>query len=255
VLTDGVVRVRSYGVPPPASQKPGPIPLADCLNDTTLPTPAGPGCWRLLLDEEPAHAEVLARLDSGDSRMQQIVFTGGKLYAALDTVVNVGGDDRAGIAYYVIRPSAGPGSVSGLVQLDGKLAVANNNVSFPAIAALPTGAAVMAFTLVGADHHPSAAYVTIDEVLGAGPIHVAAEGVGPQDGFTGYAAFSTLDPLRARWGNYGAAAVDGDAIWIASEYIAQTCTFAEYVAEPFGSCGDTRASLGNWATRISKIVP
>jgi hypothetical protein len=49
--------------------------------------------------------------------------------------------------------------------------------------------------------------------------------------------------------------VDGHSIWIASEYIGQTCTFAQYVAAPFGSCGATRTSLGNWYTRVSRLNP
>jgi hypothetical protein len=69
--------------------------------------------------------------------------------------------------------------------------------------------------------------------------------------FVGFAGFP-------RWGDYGATAVDGDSIWIGSEYIGQTCTFAEYVSglgSPTGTCGGTRSGLGNWYTRISKIMP
>jgi hypothetical protein len=44
-------------------------------------------------------------------------------------------------------------------------------------------------------------------------------------------------------------------VWIASEYIAQTCHFTQYQAATFGTCGGTRGSLGNWATRISKLRP
>jgi len=35
--------------------------------------------------------------------------SGGKVYGALDTVVNVGGMDKAGVAYYVVRPITTPG--------------------------------------------------------------------------------------------------------------------------------------------------
>ncbi|HET6149189.1 MAG TPA: hypothetical protein VFH68_16750 [Polyangia bacterium] len=254
-VTHNVIGVGSYGVPPLSNQKPGDIPLAACINDTTLPTEAGPGCWRFFFGTEPAHDEVLSPLDSNDSRMQQVVFSGGKLYGALDTIVNVGASEQAGVAYYVIRPRNARGAVSGSVVVEGQIGVAGNNLTYPALAALPNGKAVMAFTLVGADHHPSAAYVTVNQTTGAGPIQVAAEGVGPQDGFTGYAAFADEDGPRPRWGDYGAAVSDGKVIWTASEYIAQTCTFAEYVTVPFGSCGGTRASLGNWATRISRIRP
>ena len=253
-LIDGVVRVRPYAVPPPSNQKAGDFPLGQCINDTTLATPFGPGCWQFLFATEPPHTEVLSPLDSNDSRMQQVIFANGKLWGALDTAVTVKGKDQAGIAYYVLDPEVDDGKITAKVKKQGKIAVANNNVTYPAVAVLPNGKGVMAFTLVGADHHPSAAYVGIDAEDGAGPIHVAAEGVGAQDGFTGYKA-EVGDPPRPRWGDYGAAVADGNAIWIASEYIGQTCTLAQYTTSPFGSCGGTRATLGNWGTRISKVTP
>ena len=55
-----------------------------------------------------------------------------------------------------------------------------------------------------------------------------AAGLGPDDGFTSYKAF-VGDPPRTRWGDYGAAVTDGSSIWIASEYIAQTCTLTQYL--------------------------
>ena len=53
---------------------------------------------------------------------------------------------------------------------------------------------------------------------------------------------------------------DGSDIWIASEYIGQTCTLGQYYPSPpslvgFGSCGATRVSLTNWFTRISQLTP
>jgi hypothetical protein len=118
----------------------------------------------------------------------------------------------------------------------------------------------MAFTLVGQDYYPSAAYTLLDK-KGTGDIHVASAGLGPTDGFTSYKA-EVGDPPRTRWGDYGAAVVVGKNIWIASEYIGQTCTFAQFTAGvsatslgAFGSCGGTRTSLGNWGTRISKVTP
>ena len=71
--------------------------------------------------------------------------------------------------------------------------------------------------------------------------------MGPQDGFAGYRPFGT----RPRWGDYGAAATDGKTIWFASEFTAQTCTYAAYLVDP--TCGGTRGALGNWATRITQV--
>jgi hypothetical protein len=111
----------------------------------------------------------------------------------------------------------------------------------------------MAFTVVGDDHYPSSGYAPIDARKGVGAVHVAKEGLGPADGFSGYKAFG--DPPRPRWGDYGAAVADGSSIWIASEYIGQTCTLDEWLTPPIGSCNNTRTALANWYTRISRLTP
>jgi hypothetical protein len=142
---------------------------------------------------------------------------------------------------------------SGNLFQQGYVAVANNNVTYPAIAVNGSGRGAMAFTLVGADHYPSAAFVSMDAKIGAGDIQIAAEGLGPDDGFTGYNPKSAYGS-RARWGDYGAAVSDGTYLWLASEYIGQTCTLSQYLASGF-SCGSTRTSLANWGTRITKLLP
>lgn len=253
-LSASNVTVNPYGVPPLVEQKAGDFPLGQCINDTTAPTPFGPGCWRFLFVSEPAHDEVLSKLDANDSRMQQVFFADGKLWGALDTALSVGGSQKAGVAWYVLEPKVKKSGVTAELENQGYIGVINNNVTYPALAVNKKGQGVMALTLVGPDHYPSAAYVGLNAERGNGDVKIAAEGVGPQDGFTGYKAFG--NPPRPRWGDYGAAAVDenGD-IWIASEYIAQTCTLAQYMAAPFGSCGGTRTALANWATRVSLINP
>jgi hypothetical protein len=148
----------------------------------------------------------------------------------------------------------GAGKVEGQVKNQGYLALADNNLTFPAIAMAPNGKGAIAFTVMGEGYYPSAAYATIDENGNVGPIHISGAGIGPTDGFTSYKAF-VGDPPRTRWGDYGAAVTDGNTLWIASEYINQTCTLAQYLTAPIGSCGGTRTSLGNWATHITKLNP
>jgi hypothetical protein len=114
------------------------------------------------------------------------------------------------------------------------------------------GKGAIAFTVLGRDYYPSAGYAPINADGSVGQIHIAAAGLGPDDGFTGYKAF---EYNRPRWGDYGAAVTDGSSIWIASEYIAQTCPLSQYLTGAVGSCGGTRTSLANWATRISKLNP
>lgn len=239
------VRVGGYSVPPPVAQRPGPTPLRDCLND--------PVCRPDVIDGTGPH-EVLQNLDSNDSRMQQVVLARGRLYGALDTAVDVGGATHAGIAWYVLDPSSTKGNVSAKVHATGQFGVAGNDVVYPAVGVTSRGRGVMAFTLAGSSYYPSAAYAPIDED-GVGAVHVAAFGRGPQDGFAGYAAFNAPDPARPRWGDYGAASAVGNQVWIASEYIGQRCTLAQYRADPFGTCGGTRTALANWGTRLSLLRP
>ena len=240
------VDTLTYGVPPRSDQKAGDFPFGQCLSDTTTATPFGVGCWRNFFTAGGPFPNVEKKIDSNDSRMQQVYYSQGKLWGALDTAVTVGGENRAGIAWFVVNPK------SGKVKNQGVIAVAGNNVTRPAVAATEDGRGIVAFTLTGKDHYPSAAYATLSANYGAGNVQIVAEGVGPADGFTGYNP-TALFGRRSRWGDYGAAATDGNNIWIASEYIGQSCTLAQYVSGAF-SCGGTRVSQGNWYTRVTKLI-
>ncbi len=259
-ITSRLIKSETYVFPPKSDQKTGDIPLADCINDTTTPTLFGPGCWQLFFVDEPAHDEVESTPDSNDTRMQQVWYANGRIWGSTDTSVNVDGDLKAGIAWFQVDPKInGAGKVDGKVRREGYIALANNNLTYPAIAIAPNGEGAIAFSILGEDYYPSAGYVTIEESGEVSKIHVAGEGLGPADGFTSYKAF-VGDPPRTRWGDYGAAVTDGNRIWLASEYIGQTCTYAQYYPSPpslagFGSCGGTRTSLMNWYTRVSKVRP
>ena len=258
-ITSRLINSQTYVFPPSADQKPGDIPLADCLNDTTTPTIFGPGCWQLFFDNQPP-TEVESTLDAGDTRMQQTWYVNGVLWGAASTAVRVNGELKAGIAWFSVSPKInGAGKVVGQVKKQGYLALADNNLTYPAIAIGANGKGAIAFTVVGETNYPSAGYAIIDAAGKVGPVHIAAAGLGPSDGFTSYKSF-VGDPPRTRWGDYGAAVTDGTSVWIASEYIAQTCTYAQYYPSPpstagFGSCGGTRTSLANWGTRVSKLNP
>jgi len=270
-LSNKVLSVNQYAIPPKQKQPgsgsaPGTaVPQGHCINDTTTATIAGTGCWRLVFVGEPAHDEVVSRPDSNDTRMQQVTYANGKLWGALDSAVTVGGVNRAGIAYYILNPSAGK------VVKEGFLAVAGADLTYPAIGVTPSGRGVVAFTYTGDATNPSAAYAPIDAFVGAGAWSFAGpgEGAAPDDGFTSYKS-QVGSPPRTRWGDYGAAAVDGNSIWIASEYIAHACDYAAWGGQFFGATtGDnklgtcaaspgaagTRTALANWSTRISKLTP
>jgi hypothetical protein len=271
-LSNKLLDVHTYAVPPKQKQPgsgtaPGEaVPQGHCINDTTTSTIAGVGCWRLLFGAEPAHNEVISRPDSNDTRMQQVMYANGKVWGALDTAINPdGGPQRAGIAWYIVKPDAGK------VALDGYLGATGQDFTYPAVGVTPSGRGIIAFTATGDAMNPSAAYASIDANAGIGAWNVVpgGEGAVQDDGFTSYKS-QVGNPPRTRWGDYGSAAVVGNSIWIASEYIAQPCSYIPWGGPFFtggtgdnllGTCGGAshgpgaRAALGNWSTHISKFTP
>ena len=230
--------VQTYAVPSSlAKQKPGNAPLRDCF--------ALAGCAPTYLGYPHIVYSTPRDLAVNDSRMQQVSYANGKLWGTLDTDVLLSdGSHGSGINYFVINPN------SGVLFANGTLALPDANLTYGAAAVTQSGRGVIAFTVVGPNDYPSAGYASLDAKIGAGDVHVAAAGAGPWDGFTG---IPYLGGGRPRWGDYGAAAADGNTVWLATEYIAHTCTLAEYLTPPLFQCGGTRGALGNWATRISAI--
>ena len=254
-LSNTVLTVGTYAVPPKSRQKPGSTPLADCLNDTSLQVTATlKGCWRLAVNVEPAHNQVEGQaIDSNDTRMQQVMFANGMVFGALDTGLRINGQTRAGIEWFAARPHVTANGVHAQIVAQGYAGVADANLTYPALAVNENGVGVVAFTLVGPNDYPSAAYAPFDMKAGTGAIHVAQAGAGPDDGFTNYGAAFGIPP-RTRWGDYGAAVVDGSNIWLASEYIGQTCTYPQFITGAIGRCGGTRSALANWGTRITEVA-
>jgi hypothetical protein len=274
-LSNRILTVGRYGVPP-KQQQPGSgvapataEPQGRCLNDETTVTIAGTGCWNLLVPaaSHAAGSEVVASPDSNDTRMQQVMYANGKLWGALDTALNPdGGSQRAGIAWYVVNLATPK------VVRTGYLGASGHDFTYPAIGVTASGRGVMAFTDTGGTTYPSAAYAPIDATAGVGAWNDVPGGVGAaaDDGFSGYKQQNFPNPIRSRWGDYGAAALDGNSVWIASEYIAHTCDYTDWGGPFFmGSTGDNllgtctgashgpgaRTALANWSTRISMLTP
>jgi hypothetical protein len=160
--------------------------------------------------------------------------------------------------------------------MQGYLAATGYDFTYPAIGVTASGRGVMAFTATGSlngeNLYLSAAYAPIDGSVGVGAWNVVpgGEGKAVDDGFTSYKQQVGGNPPRTRWGDYGAAAVDGNSVWLASEYIASACDYATWGGPFFvggtgdnllGTCAGTshgagpRAALGNWSTYISKFTP
>lgn len=245
-LTVDVLNSEVYGQPPNAVQKPGPTPLGDFAGQLL----GSPNNGKALPNSAP-----LEYLATNDDRMNQVVYADGMLWSGVNTVISTGSGNgafpvRAGIAYFVATPSVDSnGNVSATMTNQGYVAVTNNYVMFPAIGVNPSGNAVMTFTLAGPDYYPSAAYVHLSATGGAGPINIAGAGQGPDDGFTGY-----LGGRVGRWGDYSAAVAGPDGtIWLATEYIGQSCTDAEFLND--FTCGGTRTELANWGTYVMNVSP
>jgi hypothetical protein len=271
-LTNKLVNVNRYGLPP-RQRQPGSgglpglnAPLGHCIDDTATSLFSGAvGCWRLLFGAQPSFVDIVSSPDSNDTRMQKVMYANGKLWGALDTALNPdGGAQRAGIAWYVLNPR------SGGVVLQGYLGATGYDFAYPTMGITSSGRGLISFTASGDTLYPSAAYASIDAYSGVGNWHVArgGQGAAPDDGFSGYV--NEAGSPRTRWGDYGATAVDGDMVWMASEYIASNCAFTNWGGPFFlngtgdnllGSCAPTpgglgrRTALANWSTRISLMEP
>jgi hypothetical protein len=246
-LSHAKLGVGQYTFPPSATQKSGSQPLRECLNNASCST---------FLEgiADPFSPESKAKLDSNDTRMQQVTWVNGSLWGALDTGLNTSNHKQAGIEWFKV--SANGGSAGAKLANSGYVGLGNDNLTYPAIGITAGGNGVMAFTVVGSNFFPSAGYALIGNG-GVGDVHIAAAGQGPDDGFTNYRFFANPPNFtaRPRWGDYGAAVPWGNNVWIASEYIGQTCSLQDYLNQNLGlfTCGLTRTALANWDTRISLV--
>lgn len=228
VLRKKTVGSQRYAIPPSSPQKPGTIPLGESFFGATQP----------------------GLIDTSDSRVLDVRYANGKLWAVLGTGARVAPSDtdRAGVAWFVISPSAMTGRASTPIIKQGILATSGEALAYPTIAVTNSGRGVIGFTRVGENLFPSAGYASLDALAGAGPVAMAAEGKSPQDGFTEYGS-------RPRWGDYGAAAVSGSTVYLANQYIEQGPCTAKQFADSGFSCGGTRTLYANWSTRVSKLTP
>jgi hypothetical protein len=214
-LLTKVIKSQTYGFPPPAVQNP--------LNGFTLFNNGG-------------HLETI---DTGDDRMNQVVFANGHLWAGLDTVVGTAASPRAGIAYFIVKPTLEDGELNASIAKDGYVTVAGDSTMYPSIGVTTSGEAAMVLALVGPagtqvfqrGFFPSFAYAPISIPAGAGDIRLAAPGQTPDDSFSGGPG------IPARWGDYTAAVADGENIWMAGERIP----------------GGARFKGANWGTFIGRI--
>src|SRR5213076_232620 len=154
-------------------------------------------------------AEVVSKLDSNDTRMQQVTFANGKIWGALDTAVSFDttpAHNKAGVAWYIVKPDVTTGTIAATIGLQGISGVPGKNIIYPAIGVTASGRGVVALTLSGPDNFPSAAYAAIDAQVGMGAVTVIADGAAttarPRSTATpsGSRASTSLSPATTRTG-------------------------------------------------------
>ena len=208
----------TYIFPDVARQRPGPLPYGSTLSP--------PG--------------TLAFIDGGDQRLQSLSYAGGRLYATVSTqVTDEAGRSVVGAGYVVFSPTFRTGALRSPVLRQGYLAASNSNhILRPAVAVNPQGRGAIAFTLVGPDYYPSAAFVAFDTFSTGSFLQMARPGAFPEDGFTGYPG--GFFPGIARWGDYSTAvAASNGAVWMVTEYIPNA----------------PRTELANWGTYTVRYMP
>lgn len=226
-LTKTILPSLRYAVPPRSVQKPGTIPLGELFYGATEP----------------------GLIDTSDSRVLDVRYANGKLWAVLGTAAEVAGEQRAGVGWFIFNPSVDKNGVKATLVSQGILALEGESLAYPTIGVTASGRGIIGFTRVGENLFPSVGYASIDSVAGVGPVGMIREGNSPQDGFTEY------EGGRPRWGDYGAAAVDGLNVYLAGQYIEQPpCTVTDFI-NTGGSCFGYRTTFANWSTGVSKLKP
>ncbi len=218
-----VIQSETYGQPAPFSQRSGHIPLGDSLG------------------------EPLEMLNPATDGMQQVTLADGLLYSALNSQLTVAGASQIGAAWFVVKPFFNGSKLKGKVFNQGYIAVAGNNVVYPAFAVNKDGSGAIGYNLAGPDYFPSVAYSLLDGRDVSRKVHIAGAGQDAEDGFSGYPAFfGGSGPGVAQWGFHSAAASDGERVWFAGEYIPNSCS---------ANTLPCRTELMNWGTFVASVVP
>jgi hypothetical protein len=156
------VKVQGYAVPPPATQKPGPRPLGN------------------------AYQAPLAPLQSDFDAEMEPTYTGGHLYAQLDTATT---SNTSAADWFILKPALSGNNLSASVVHQGQVAVKGANLLYPETAVNAKGDGYLMFSLSGPHNFPSPAYIRYGANGPTGSVIVATPGSAPEDGFTCYSAF------------------------------------------------------------------
>ncbi len=224
LLSARVITSEAYSLPPDAQTPPGFCSGSACNKSAAGPPTAG----------LPTTGVVATDFDA----MQEVQYINGNLVGALNTAVNIAGESgpRAGVAWFVVRPSIADRTVSTATRVtrQGYLAQQSEYLLYPHINMTQNGAMAMTFGFGGPGTYLSAAYATAPPGGRFGNIKIAGAGVAPDNGFTGTKPFGGV----GRWGDYsnGQIIVGTNKVWLATQYIPNN--------------GDGNA---NWGNRIFEL--
>jgi hypothetical protein len=213
-LAQAIVPTLTYFSPDPVNQLSGPIPYGNSLG------------------------QPLEFIDGNDTRVLSVSYALGRLYATVATKVR---DENnkilVGGAYFILSPSFRNGVLNASVLRNGYLLVKGNHLLRPSVAVNSQGRGAISFTLVGAGYYPTAAFVPIDTFSTGTAIQLTANGLFPEDGFSGYDGGQV-----ARWGDYSTAVAGSDGkIWMGMQYIPVMTNFP--------------TQLANWGTYLTRYTP
>ena len=182
-----------------------------------------------------------ALIDGSDARVLSVAYVAGRLYVTFGTQVSDGnGHLLVGAAYVILSPTYRGGLLAANVLGQGYVTASNNSLLRPAIGVNAQARGAIVFTLVGPDYFPSAAFVPVSGFSAGAAIQVAAPGVLPEDGFTGYPDLGFPSQGVARWGDYSTAVASGDgSVWMITEYIPNS----------------PRTQFANWGTFLIQYAP
>jgi hypothetical protein len=207
------------------------------IQTNVVPQKNGPTPLRNALNAQNHNGDPLEVLDPGDIRMQQVIFAGGKVYAAMSTtLLKPSGGFRNGVAWFVIQPGAAIAPLTANVVAQGYLAATSIYLLYPAIAVNSAGRGVIGFSMSGNSIFPSVGYSKFLGTSTENAIHLVFPGAAPEDGFSGYFEFGGNGV--ARWGDYSASTLAPDgSLWFADEYIPHL----------------PRTTFTNWGTAIGSV--
>ncbi|HEX3492798.1 MAG TPA: hypothetical protein VHU92_25870 [Streptosporangiaceae bacterium] len=206
------VTTESYAFPPDATQKPGVRPLGHSYQD-----PAG-----------GIQADFNAEMEP--------VYTGGRIYAQLDTGTASGSD---AVDWFILTPALSGSTLSAKIDDQGVVAVAGTSLLYPYTAVNARGHGYLLFSMSGPHNYPSPGYIAYGNTGPEGSVMEATRGAAPNDGFTCYAAFVGPHYGGCRWGDYSQGVVMNGRVYMAAEMIPQ----------------GYRDLLSNWGTYIWSAPP